>query len=137
MLMPKRVKYRKAHKPIIRGIAQGAATIAFGEYGLKVLEKGYITARQIEAGRLALTRSFKKGGKIWIRIFPDRPISRKPAETRMGKGKGEPTYWVSPVKAGRIIFEVEGIAESLAREALRLASHKLPMRSVFVKREVF
>ncbi|MEK6544849.1 MAG: 50S ribosomal protein L16 [Elusimicrobiota bacterium] len=135
MLMPKRVKYRKAHKPIIRGISHGASTIAFGEYALKCLAGGYITARQVEACRLTLTRAFKKGGKIWIRVFPDRPISRKPAETRMGKGKGDVAYWVMAVKAGRILFEVEGVSEEIAKDALLQASYKLPMRAVFVKRE--
>lgn len=135
MLMPKRVKYRKSHKAVLKGISKGATSIHFGEYGLRCLGRAYITARQIEAARLALTRCFKKGGKIWIRMFPDLPISRKPAETRMGKGKGDPAYWVAVVKPGRILFEIEGISEDLAREALRIASHKLPVPCVFVKRE--
>lgn len=135
MLMPARVKYRKAHKPILKGVATGAVEMNFGEYGLKAAGLGYLTSRQIEAARLAITRALKKGGKFWIRVYPDRPITRKPAETRMGKGKGEPSYWCCVVKPGRILFEIEGISEKLAREALTLASHKLPMRSIFVKRE--
>ncbi|MBI4668439.1 MAG: 50S ribosomal protein L16 [Elusimicrobia bacterium] len=137
MLMPKRVKYRKSHKPALKGYASNANRIAFGEWGLKSVGRGYLTARQIEAARLAITRSLKKGGKFWIRVFPDRSITRKPAETRMGKGKGEPSYWCCVVKPGRMLFEIEGILEDSAKEALRLASHKLPFPSVVVKREAF
>lgn len=136
MLMPKRVKYRKAHKASLSGFASSGNAIAFGEYGLKSVGRAYVTARQIEAARISLSRALKKGGKIWIRIFPDHPVTRKPAETRMGKGKGEPSYWVSVVKPGRIIFEVEGVPESLAKEALRVAGNKFPMPSIFIKREV-
>ena len=137
MLMPKRVKYRKSHKPKLKGVACRGLEVAFGEYGLKALGLGYLTARQIEAARLAITRSLKKGGKFWIRVFPDRSITSKPAETRMGKGKGEPDYWCCVVQPGRVLFEIEGIAEDVAREALRLAGHKLPFRSTFVKRQEF
>jgi len=136
MLMPRRVKYRKHHKRGLQGVASGGTEIAFGEYGLKSSGRAYVTSRQIEAARISISRSLKKGGKIWIRIFPDLPISRKPAETRMGKGKGEPTYWVSVVKPGRILFEIEGVAEPMAREALRLAGSKFPMPTLFVKRPV-
>lgn len=137
MLMPKRIKYRKSHKRRIPRLSKGATRIAFGEFALKSLGNGYLTARHIEAARLTLTRALKKGGKIWIRVFPDLPVSRKPAETRMGKGKGEPTYWAAVVGAGRILFEIEGVNEEAAREALRIVGHKLPFRSGFVKREEF
>ena len=135
MLMPKRVKYRKAQRGRMRGKAQRGSSLAFGEYGLKALEPGWITNRQIEAARVALTRSLKRGGKVWIRIFPDKPITKKPAETRMGKGKGNPEGWVAVVKPGRVMFEVEGISEDLAKKALALAAAKLPVKTRFIKRE--
>ena len=135
MLQPKKVKYRKQMKGRIRGLAQRGATVAFGDYGLQVMESGRITARQIEAARIAMTRHVKRGGKIWIRIFPDKPITKKPAETRMGKGKGNPEGWVAVVRPGRVLFEVEGVTEELARKALALAQAKLPVRTRFVKRE--
>jgi large subunit ribosomal protein L16 len=135
MLSPKRVKFRKMFKGRTKGIATRGHTVAFGHYGLQALEPGWVSARQIEAARVALTRHIKRGGKVWIRIFPDKPITKKPAETRMGKGKGSPEGWVAVVKPGRVMFEVEGIEESLARHALNLAAAKLPLRSRFVKRE--
>jgi large subunit ribosomal protein L16 len=135
MLMPKRTKYRKVQKGRMRGQARGGTRVVFGEFGLKAQEPGWITARQIEAARIAMTRSIKRGGKVWITIFPDKPITEKPAETRMGSGKGNPEYWVAPVKPGRIMFEMAGVTEELAREAMRLASHKLPVRTRFVSRE--
>jgi len=134
MLMPKRVKYRKAQRGRMRGKAQRGATLAFGDYGLKALEPAWITNRQIEAARVSLTRSLKRGGKIWIRIFPDKPVTKKPAETRMGKGKGNPEFWVAVVKPGRILYEVEGVNEELARDAFRLAAQKLPIATKFVSR---
>ena len=134
MLMPKRVKYRKAQRGNMRGKAQRGSTLSFGEYGLKSLQDGWVTSRQIEAARIALTRTVKRGGKIWIRVFPDKPITKKPAEVRMGKGKGAPEMWVAVVKPGRVMFELEGIPEDLAREAVRLAGHKLPLKTKFVKR---
>ena len=132
MLMPKRIKFRKQQRGRMKGKAQRGATIAFGDYGLKAMEPAWITARQIEAARVAITRSIKRGGRIWIRIFPDRPVTEKPAETRMGKGKGNPEYWVAVVKPGRILFELGGVEESVARQAMRLAAHKLPIRTRFV-----
>ena len=135
MLSPKRVKYRKQQKGRMRGKASRGNTVAFGTFGLKALECGYLTAQQIEAARIAMTRYVKRGGKIWIRIFPDKPFTRKPAETRMGKGKGSPEGWVAVIRPGRILYEMEGITEETAREALRLASHKLPLRTSFVLRE--
>ncbi len=135
MLAPKRVKYRKMMKGRTRGMATRGQTIAFGDCGLITLEPGWISSRQIEAARVALTREMKRGGKVWIRIFPDKPITKKPAETRMGKGKGNPEGWVVVVKPGRVLFEVEGIPHDLARAALRLASAKLPLRTKFVARE--
>ncbi|MGH2577700.1 MAG: 50S ribosomal protein L16 [Actinomycetota bacterium] len=135
MLMPKRVKYRKAQRGRMKGKAMRGASLAFGEYGLKALEPGWVTNRQIEAARVALTRSLKRGGKVWIRVFPDKPVTKKPAETRMGKGKGNPEGWVAVVKPGRVMFEIEGIPENLAKKALALASAKLPVRTRFVKRE--
>ena len=135
MLMPKRTKYRKTQKGRMRGQAKGGTRVAFGEYGLQAQEPGWITARQIEAARIAMTRAIKRGGKVWITIFPDKPITEKPAETRMGSGKGNPEYWVAPVKPGRIMFEMAGVTEDLAREAMRLASHKLPIKTKFVSRE--
>jgi len=135
MLQPKKVKHRKQMKGRIRGPAQRGCTVSFGDYGLQVLENGRITARQIEAARIAMTRYVKRGGKIWIRLFPDKPITKKPAETRMGKGKGGVEEWVAVVRRGRILYEMEGVPHSVASEALRLAAHKLPLRTRFVKRE--
>jgi len=135
MLSPKRVKYRKQQKGRMRGKAFRGNTVAFGTFGLKALECGYLTSQQIEAARIAMTRYVKRGGKIWIRIFPDKPFTRKPAETRMGKGKGSPEGWVAVIRPGRVLYEMEGITEDIAREALRLASHKLPLKTRFVLRE--
>jgi len=132
MLMPKRVKFRKQQRGRMRGKAVRGSLLAFGEYGLKATEPQWITARQIEAARIAMTRYIKRGGKIWIRIFPDKPCTKKPAETRMGKGKGAPEYWVAVVNPGRIMFEIAGVTEDIAREALRLAAHKLPIKTKFV-----
>jgi large subunit ribosomal protein L16 len=134
MLMPKRVKHRKQQRGRRSGMSKGGVYVAFGEYGLKATEDGWVTARQIEAARIALTRHVKRGGKVWIRVFPDKPITKKPAETRMGKGKGAPEEWVAVVKPGRIMFELEGVPESIAREAMRLAGHKLPVMTKIVKR---
>ena len=135
MLMPSKVKYRKQQRGRMRGKAFRGGTLAFGDMGLQVLEPGWITARQIEAGRIAMTRAVKRGGKIWIRIFPDKPYTKKPAETRMGKGKGSPEGWVAVVKPGRVMFELAGVPEPLAKEALRLAGTKLSLKTKFVKRE--
>lgn len=135
MLSPKRIRYRKQQKGRMRGKAYRGNTVAFGTFGLKALECGYLTAQQIEAARIAMTRYVKRGGKIWIRIFPDKPFTRKPAETRMGKGKGSPEGWVAVIRPGRILYEMEGVTEEIAREALRLASHKLPLKTRFVLRE--
>jgi large subunit ribosomal protein L16 len=135
MLMPKRVKYRKKQRGRMKGNAQKGNYIAFGRYGMKALGSGWITSRQIEAARVAMTRYIKRGGKVWIRLFPDKPVTQKPAETRMGKGKGAPEYWVAVVKPGRIMFEIEGVDEETAKEAIRLASHKLPLKTKFVLRE--
>lgn len=135
MLMPKRTKYRKQQRGRLTGKARGGASVDFGDFGLKALEPAWMTNRQIEAARIALTRRLKRGGKVWIRIFPDKPVTKKPAETRMGKGKGAPEYWVAVVRPGRILFEVQGVPESLAREALRLAANKLPLKTKFVTRE--
>jgi large subunit ribosomal protein L16 len=135
MLMPKRVKYRKQQRGRRRGKAKGGTEVAFGAFGLRALESAWITNRQIEAARVAMTRYVKRGGKIWIRIFPDKPLTVKPAETRMGKGKGSPEHWVAVVKPGRMLFEIEGVQEAAAREAFRLASHKLPIKTAFVARE--
>ena len=134
MLMPKKVKHRKQMKGRMTGTAQRGAEISIGEYGLKTLEPGWITDRQIEAARIAMTRHIKRGGKVWIRMFPDKPITKKPAETRMGKGKGAPDHWVAVVKPGRILYEIEGVSEEMAREALRLAAQKLPIKCKFVMR---
>lgn len=134
MLMPKKTKYRKQQKGRLRGKATRGCNLDFGEFGLKAVEQGKITARQIEASRIAITRTIKRGGKVWIRIFPDKPESKKPAETRMGKGKGVPEFWVAPVKAGKILFEMSGVNESIAFEALTLASHKLPIKTKIVSR---
>jgi len=133
-LMPKKVKFRKQQRGRMTGKAYRGSSVSFGEFGLKAMEPGWITDRQIEAARIALTRYLKRGGKVWIRIFPDKPITKKPAETRMGKGKGAPEYWVAPVKPGRIMFEVEGVPEDKAREAFRLAGTKLPIKVKFVTR---
>ncbi len=135
MLMPKKVKHRKVMRGKRRGKAFRGSTVTFGDYGLKALQCGWITARQIEAARIAMTRFVKRGGKIWIRIFPDKPITKKPAETRMGKGKGSPEDWVAVVKPGKILYEMEGVPEDVAKEAMRLAAHKLPMRTRFVGRQ--
>ena len=135
MLMPSKVKYRKQQKGRRRGTALRGGTLSFGEFGLQALEPGWLTARQIEAGRVAIQRHVKRGGKLWIRVFPDKPITKKPAETRMGKGKGGPEYWVAVVRPGRVLYELEGIEESLAREAFLLAHHKLPIKTRFVRRE--
>ena len=135
MLQPKKVKHRKVQKGRMRGKAYRGGTLAFGDYGLQSLEPIRLTSRQIEAARVAMTRHVKRGGKVWIRVFPDKPITKKPAETRMGKGKGNPEEWVAVVKPGRILYEMEGVAEGVAREAMRLAAHKLPMATRFVQRE--
>ena len=135
MLMPKKVKYRKRHKGRMRGTAFRGGALSFGIYGLQALECGRITNRQIEAARIAMTRHVKRGGKIWLRIFPDKPVSKKPAETRMGKGKGSPEYWVAVVKPGRVLYEMEGVEPAVAKEALRLASHKLPIATRFVTKD--
>lgn len=135
MLQPKKVKHRKQHKGRMRGKAHRGSSLAFGDYGLQATECGRLTARQIEAARIAMTRHVKRGGKVWIRIFPDKPVTRKPAETRMGKGKGSPEEWVVVVRPGRILYEMEGITSEVARSALRLASHKLPLSTRFVARE--
>ena len=129
MLMPKKVKYRKQQRGRMTGKAWRGSELAFGDYGLKVLEPGWITDRQIEASRVAMTRFVKRGGKIWIRLFPDKPVTKKPAETRMGKGKGAPEYWVAVIKPGRILYEIEGVDEKTARDAMRLAAQKLPIRT--------
>lgn len=135
MLAPKKVKHRKMMKGRMSGTDYRGSTLAFGSFGLKALQCGWLTSRQIEAARVALTRYLKRGGKFWIRIFPDKPITKKPAETRMGKGKGAPEYWVAVVRPGRILYEIEGVPEETAREAFRLASHKLPIKTTFVMRE--
>lgn len=135
MLIPKRVKHRKQHRGRMAGKATKGNFVAYGEYGLQATECGWITSRQIEAARVAMTRYMKRGGKVWIKIFPHKPITEKPAETRMGSGKGSPEYWVAVVKPGRVMFEVSGVSEETAREALRLAMHKLPVKCKFVKRE--
>ena len=135
MLLPKRVKYRKQMRGRMTGKASRGTVVNYGDYGLQALEPAWITSRQIEAARVAMTRYTKRGGKVWIKIFPDKPITQQPAETRMGKGKGSPEYWVAVVKPGRVMFEIGGVSEEVAREALRLASHKLPIKTKFVKRE--
>lgn len=135
MLMPKKVKFRKMQKGRMNGKAYRGSKVSFGEFGLKAMEPAWLSSRQIESARIAITRYVKRGCKIWIRVFPDKPISKKPAETRMGKGKGAPEYWVAVVKPGRIIYEMSGVTESIAKEAMRLASHKLPCSTKFVKRE--
>jgi len=135
MLMPKKVKYRKQQRGRMKGVATRGNTVTHGDYGLQALEPGWITSRQIEAARISMTRDIRRGGRGWIKIFPDKPVSKKPAETRMGSGKGAPEYWVAVVKPGRIMFEMGGVTEEIAREAMRLAGHKLPIRTKFVKRE--
>ncbi|MDH3729856.1 MAG: 50S ribosomal protein L16 [Acidimicrobiia bacterium] len=135
MLMPKRTKYRRVHRGRRKGYAKGGTRVSFGDYGLQSIEPGWITARQIEAARIAMTRHIKRGGKVWINIFPDKPVTEKPAETRMGSGKGTPEYWVAVVKPGRVMFEMSGVTEDLAREAMRLAANKLPVQTKFVARE--
>ena len=135
MLAPKKIKWRKQQKGRMRGISKGATEVNFGDYGLQALECGRLTSRQIEAGRIAITRHIKRGGKVYIRIFPDKPISKKPAETRMGKGKGTPEEWVAVVRPGRVMFEIEGVDEPMARHAIRLAQQKLPLACRFVSRE--
>jgi len=137
MLAPKRVKYRKLQKGRIRGKAKRGSMVSFGEYGLQAVEGGRITARQIEAARIAITRHVRRGGKVWIRIFPQKSLTKKPAETRMGKGKGSPEEWVAVVKRGTVLYEMEGVAEHVAREALRLAAQKLPVATKYLSREVF
>lgn len=134
MLMPKRVRYRKVHRGRMRGKASRGVTLHHGDYGLQATTAGWVTSRQIEAARIAMTRHIRRGGKVWIRIFPDKPITKKPAETRMGSGKGSPEYWVAVVRPGRIMFEISGVPLELAREAMRLAGHKLPVRTRFVYR---
>ncbi|MFQ5743165.1 MAG: 50S ribosomal protein L16 [Acidobacteriota bacterium] len=134
MLMPKKVKFRKMHRGRRRGKAMKGSTVAFGEFGLQALEPGWLTNRQIEAARIAMTRHAKRGGKVWIRIFPDKPVTKKPAETRMGKGKGAPEEWVAVIRPGRILYEMEGVSESLARKAMQLAAAKLPIRTKFTHR---
>ena len=135
MLMPKKVKYRKQQRGRMTGKAWRGSTISFGDYGLKAMECGWITDRQIEAARVAMTRFIKRGGKVWIRLFPDKPITKKPAETRMGKGKGAPEQWVAVIRPGKVLFEMEGVTPDIARQAMRLAAHKLPMRTKLVTRE--
>ena len=135
MLLPKRVKYRRVHRGRLTGEAHRGNKISHGEFGLQACEPAWITSRQIEAARIAMTRYIKRGGKVWIKIFPDKPITEKPAETRMGSGKGSPEYWVAVVKPGRVMFEIAGVPEETAREAMRLASHKLPLKTKFIVRE--
>jgi large subunit ribosomal protein L16 len=134
MLMPRKVRHRKQQRGRTRGLSKGATKLAFGDYGIQALEPAWITNRQIEAARIAMTRHIKRGGKIWIRMFPDKPVTKKPAETRMGKGKGAPEYWVAVVKPGRILYEIEGVDEVTARDAMRLAAQKLPIKTKFVTR---
>ena len=135
MLLQKRVKYRRVHRGRLTGKATRGNTVTYGDYGLQALEPAWISSRQIEAARIAMTRYIKRGGQVWIKIFPDKPITQKPAETRMGSGKGSPEYWVAVVKPGRVMFEIGGVSEELAREAFRLASHKLPIKTKFVAKE--
>lgn len=137
MLQPQKTKYRKQQKGRIRGVARRGCNLSFGDYGLQALTHGRITARQIEAARMAMSRATKRGGKLWVRIFPDKPITKKPAETRMGKGKGSPEEWVVPVKRGRMLYEIKGVTADIARESLRLAAHKLPVKTKIVEREVY
>ncbi|AHF03086.1 50S ribosomal protein L16 [Marichromatium gracile] len=136
MLQPKRTKFRKQHKGRNRGLAQSGNQVSFGEFGLKAVSRGRVTARQIEAARRTITRRVKRGGKLWIRVFPDKPISKKPLEVRMGKGKGNVEYWVAPIQPGRMLYEIEGVSEELAREAFKLAAAKLPVQTTFEKRTI-
>ena len=135
MLLPKRVKYRRVHRGRLKGRAMRGNTVSNGEFGLVALEPAWVKSNQIEAARIAMTRYTKRGGQVWIKIFPDKPVTEKPAETRMGSGKGSPEYWVAVVKPGRVMFEIAGVSEEVAREALRLASHKLPLKCKFIKKE--
>jgi len=135
MLMPKKTKFRKAHRGRRAGVSKGQTTVQFGDYGIQALEAAWISNRQIEAARIAMTRKIKRGGKVWINVFPDKPYTKKPAETRMGKGKGSPEGWVAVVKPGRVLFELAGVPEDLAKDALRLAGQKLPIKTKFVRRE--
>ena len=135
MLLPKKTKFRKHHRGRRRGVTKGQSTVHFGDYGIKALEAGWVTNRQIEAARIAMTRKIKRGGKVWINVFPDKPVSQKPAETRMGSGKGAPEHWVAVIKPGRVMFELAGVPEPLAKETLRLAGQKLPIKTKFVRRE--
>ena len=135
MLLPKRVKYRRVHRGRMKGQADRGNTLTYGEYGLQALEPAWITSNQIEAARIAMTRYIKRGGQVWIKIFPDKPVTEKPAETRMGSGKGSPEYWVAVVKPGRVMFEIGGVTEELAREAMRLAAYKLPIKCKFIRKE--
>ncbi|TGO06332.1 50S ribosomal protein L16 [Serinibacter arcticus] len=135
MLIPRRTKHRKQHHPKRRGAATGGTAISFGEFGIQAVEGGYLTNRQIESARIAMTRHIKRGGKVWINIYPDRPLTKKPAETRMGSGKGSVEWWIANIKPGRVLFELAGVPEPLAREAMRRAQHKLPMKTRFVRRE--
>ena len=137
MLMPKRVKYRRVHRGRMKGVATRGNKLTSGDYGLVALEPSWITSNQIEAARIAMTRYIKRGGKVWIKIFPDKPVTEKPAETRMGSGKGSPEYWVAVVKPGRVMFEMQGVSEETAREAMRLAGHKLPIKCKFIKKSDF
>ena len=135
MLMPKRVKYRRVHRGRMKGVATRGTTVTYGDFGLMALEPGWIKSNQIEAARIAMTRYIKRGGQVWIKIFPDKPVTEKPAETRMGSGKGSPEYWVAVVKPGRVMFEMSGVDETTAREAIRLAGNKLPIKTKFVSKE--
>jgi len=135
MLMPKRVKWRKVQRGNMRGNAKGGTKVSFGDFGLQAMEPAWVTARQIEAARIAMTRKIRRGGKVWVNIFPDKPVTQKPAETRMGSGKGNPEFWVAVIRPGRVMFELSGVPEDLAREAMRVAGHKLPIKTKFVKRE--
>ena len=135
MLEPKKIPHRKVQRGRLKGKAKGGTKVNFGDYGLQALEPAWVTARQIEAARVAMTRYIKRSGKVWINIFPHKPVSKKPAETRMGSGKGNPEYWVAPVKPGKVMFELAGVSEPVAREAIRLAAHKLPIKCRFIKRE--
>ncbi len=135
MLLPKRVKYRRVHRGRLTGKAMRGNTVTYGDYGLQALEPAWVTSNQIEAARIAMTHYIKRGGQVWIKIFPDKPVTEKPAETRMGSGKGSPEYWVAVVKPGRVMFEIGGVSEELAREAMRLAAHKLPIKCKFIRKE--
>lgn len=135
MLMPKKVKFRKSHRGRMRGKAQRGNTLSFGEFGLQALEPGWLTARQLEAGRITITRFIKRRGKLWLRSFPWKPVTKKPTEVRMGKGKGDPEFWVDVIRPGRVLFELEGVTEDVAKEAMRLAAHKLPIKTRFLSRE--